>query len=170
MSLFDEASGLIIQRAEADPELAAVLRTMLSGILEKLPEPALESVPVAEPVIVFSPAIEKAIDYPSESLQDLEPSLTQLPDLDVVATRLSLKAKAARWVARYGYMEQPEALEERRVILHGARALDCFVWLFDRNRVDPDETEMLREIAYQLLAEMQATQPTTSLPFAGRSG
>ena len=45
----DEALELIGERARDDPELAGALRTMLEGVLARLPEPALEPVQDASP-------------------------------------------------------------------------------------------------------------------------
>ena len=188
----EEAITLIVQRAEADPELAAALRTVLTGVLAKLPEPTpeLEPAPVPEPV--FSPAVEDIDELPLEAPEDPEPSYTQWDNLDVVAARLGLKAKAARWVARHGYTEQQGALNERYALLDEARTTGVYLWLFDRNRVDPGETDALHEIADvfelttqalgfwqraggspeegaadQLLAEVQATLRTAAWDLAG---
>ena len=152
----EEAIVLIVQRAEADPELAAALRTVLTGVLAKLPEPIpeLELAPAPEPV--FSPAVEDMDERPLEAPRDPEPTHTQWDDLDVVAARLGLKAKAARWVARHGYTEQQGALNERYALLDEARTAGVYIWLFDRNRVDPRETDALHEIADLLELTTQA--------------
>jgi hypothetical protein len=136
----EEALELISERANNDPELATALRTVLEGVLAKLPEPTLE------PAWHVSPEAEEGIPDPTE-LEDEAPVYTEWPDLGDVGANLALKARAARWVARHGYTEEREALEERYELLDEARAAGCYLWMMDRNRVDPYQSDALTELA-----------------------
>ncbi len=146
----DHALKLITRRAHDDPELAAALRTLLEEVLAQLPDPANQPAPEPEPVWDELEATEEP--------PDSKPDYAEWPDLDTVAVNLGLKAKAARWVAEHGYTEERGALEERYALLDEARSLGCFLWMFDRNRVDPHATAALSEVAelYALTARALA--------------
>lgn len=136
----DEALELISERVRNDPELALALRTIVEGVLAMLPEPALE------PTKHVSPEVEEDVPDPTE-LEDEAPAYTEWPDLGDVGANLTLKARAARWVARHGYTEEREALEERYTLLDEARPAGCYLWMLDRNRVDPYQSDALTELA-----------------------
>lgn len=136
----EDALELISERARNDPELAAALRTVLEGVLAKLPEPALE------PARHVSPEVAEDVPDPTEP-EDEAPAYTEWPYLGDVGANLALKARAARWVARHGYTEEREALEERYALLDEARAAGCYLWMMDRNRVDPYQSDALTELA-----------------------
>lgn len=106
----EDALELIRERAREDPELATALRTILEGVLAKLPKPALE------PARHVPPQAEEGIPDPTEP-EDEAPAYTECPDLGNVGANLTMKARAARWVARHGYTEEREALEERYALL-----------------------------------------------------
>ncbi len=149
----DEALRLIRERAHEDPKLAAALRTVLSELLSQLPEPVLQATQPA-------PDPEPIWDEPEASGEPPEKPLdyAEWPDLDTVAVNLDLKAKAARWVAEHGYTEERGALEERYALLDEARLLGSFLWMFDRNRVDPYASGALSKVAelYALTARALA--------------
>lgn len=136
----DQALELISERARNDPELAGALRTILEGVLAKLPEPTLE------PARHVSPAVAEDVPDPTEP-EDEVPVYTEWPDLGDVGANLALKARAARWVARHGYTEEREALEERYTLLDRARSINLYLWMLDRNRVDPYRSDALTELA-----------------------
>ena len=142
----DEALELISERVRNDPELAKALRTILEGVLARLPEPALEpaqdSSPVPEPVWEELEPLEE----PGESA-DYEPAYAEWPDLSAVAQNLALKAWASRWVARHGYTDEREALNTRFELLDEARAIGLYLWMLDRNRVDLEAKGDLTELA-----------------------
>ncbi len=149
----DDALRLIQERAQEDPALAVALRTVLNEMLSQLPEPALEATQLAaEPEPVW--------DEPEapEGPPDAKPDYAEWPDLDKVAVNLELKAKAARWVAEHGYTEERSALSERYALMDEARSRGSFLWMFDRNRVDPYATAALSEVAelYALTARALA--------------
>ncbi len=146
----DRALELITQRAHDDPELASALRTLLEGVLAQLPDPLLQLAPEPEPVWDEPEATEKP--------PDSEPDYAEWPDLDKVATNLSLKTRAASWVAEHGYTEARDALSERYALMDEARSIGCFLWMFDRNRVDPYASGALGEVTelYALTARALA--------------
>lgn len=142
----DEALELIRKRAQDDPELARALRTMLEGVLARLPEPALE--PAHNPSPVPEPGWEELepLEEPGEPA-DYEPAYAEWPDMSAVAQNLALKARASRWVARHGYTEERDALSTRFALLDEARAIGLYLWMFDRNRVDLEAKDDLAELA-----------------------
>ena len=139
----EDALGLISERAQDDLELAGALRTVLEGVLARLPEPALEPVqnpsPMPEPVW----AEPEPLEEPAED----EPVYAEWPDLSAVAENLALKAEASRWVARHGYTEEREALNTRFELLNEARTTDLYLWMFDRNRVDLEASDDFADLA-----------------------
>lgn len=143
VSRMNEALELISERAKDDPELAGALRTVLENVLVSLPAPALEPVqdpsPVPEPVWKEPEPLEEPAEY--------EPTYAEWPDLSAVAENLALKAQASRWVARHGYTEERKALNTRFELLNEARAIDLYLWMFDRNRVDLEASDDLAELA-----------------------
>jgi len=146
----ESALELITQRAQNDPELAAALRTLLEGVLAQLPDPLLRSAPDPEPVRDEPAALEEPTGN--------QPDYAEWPDLDKVTINLGLKSRAARWVAEHGYTEERAALSERYALMDDARASGSFLWMFDRNRVDPYATAALGEVAelYALTARALA--------------
>ena len=75
--------------------------------------------------------------------------------MGAVGRNLQLKAGACRWVATYGYTEEPAALGERYALLDHAKAAGCFLWMFDRIRVNPYNTAALTTLAelFELTAQ-----------------
>ncbi len=146
----ESALELIAERAQNDPELAVALRTLLEGVLAQLPDPAPRLEPEPEPIWDEPEATEEPTGN--------QPDYAEWPDLDKVAINLGLKSRAARWVAEHGYTEERAALSERYALMDDARASGSFLWMFDRNRVDPYATAALREVAelYALTARALA--------------
>ena len=142
----EKALELIRERAQDDPELAGALRTVLEGVLARLPEPALEPAqdpsPVPEPVWEEPEPFEE-LEEPAED----EPAYAEWPDLSAVAQNLALKTRASCWVARHGYTEEREALNTRFELLNEARAIGLYLWMLDRNRVDLEAKGDLTELA-----------------------
>lgn len=139
----EEALELISERAQDDLELAGALRTVLEGVLARLPEPA------ADPVQDTPSAPEPIWEEPEPLGEpvDHEPAYAEWPDLSAVAENLTLKAQASRWVARHGYTQEREALNTRFELLNEARATDVYLWMLDRNRVDLEASDDLAELA-----------------------
>lgn len=135
----EQALELIQTRSRQDPDLAAALRTVLGAMLARLPEAVPEPHPVPVPEEDWEPEL---LTGPAEQ----EPAYAAWPDLGAVLRNLMLKAQAARWVARYGYTEESEPLKERYALLDEARAVGSYLWMFDRNRVDPDDRDTLTEL------------------------
>ena len=156
MSDLDEALGLILERTQKDPELAAALRTLLGGLLARLPE----SVPVAaaptKPEPPAKAALEDARNKPGPDLRDDPLGATSVtdastfvewPELGGVVRNLWLKAGACLWVAEHGYTVDPAALTDRFALLDEAREIGLYLWMFDLNRVNPHKDEALRALA-----------------------
>lgn len=139
----EDALELISERAQDDPELAGALRTVLEGVLARLPEPVAE--PVQDTPSEPEPIWEEPepLDEPIEH----EPTYAEWPDLSAVAQNLNLKAQAARWVARHGYTDERAALNTRFELLNEARAIGVYLWMFDRNRVDLEASDALAQLA-----------------------
>ena len=139
----EDALELISERAQDDLELAGALRTVLEGVLARLPEPVVDPVQNTppEPEIIWEE--QEPLDEPVEH----EPAYAEWPDLSAVAENLALKAQASRWVARHGYTEEREALNARFELLNEARATDLYLWMFDRNRVDLEASDDLADLA-----------------------
>ena len=139
----EEALELISERAHDDLELAGALRTVLEGVLARLPEPVADPVQDAplepEPIWEEPEPLDEPIDH--------EPAYAEWPDLSAVAENLALKAQASRWVARHGYTEDREALNIRFELLAEARATDVYLWMLDRNRVDLEASDDVAELA-----------------------
>ncbi len=161
MSHLDEALELLLARTHRDPELAAALRTLLEGVLARLPEPGPVAGPVPEsaPVAVApaEPASAPEAELNGETTGALTDEITfvEWPELGAVGRNLQLKAGACRWVAAYGYTEEPAALGERYALLDHAKAAGCFLWMFDRVRVNPYNTAGLTTLAelFELTAQ-----------------
>ena len=139
----DEALELIGERAQDDPELAGALRTVLEGALARLPEPVAD--PVQDIPLEPEPIWEEL--EPLEEPVEHEPAYAEWPDLSAVAENLTLKAQASRWVAHHGYTEEREALNTRFELLAQARAINLYLWMLDRNRVDLEASDDLAELA-----------------------
>lgn len=165
----NEALKLLEARARSDPELAGALRTILEGVLARLPEPALE--PAQDPSPVPEPVWEELEPLAKlEEPADYEPAYAEWPDLSAVAENLNLKARASRWVARHGYTEEREALNTRFALLDEARASCLYLWMLDRNRVDLEAKGDLAELAELFKLTMQALAFWQMLPTRRRSG
>jgi len=153
----EEALELIQKRARDDPELAGALRTVLEGVLARLPEPA-ASVEVEDLPMVPAEGDEGAEGNAVQLEAEQEPVYVEWPDLSRVGANLTLKARAARWVATHGYTEEPTALAERYALLDEAREAGCYLWMLDRNRVDVNDAVALAELAdlFELTARVFA--------------
>lgn len=138
----ERALELIAERSRDDPELAGALRTVLEELLARLPEAVSES--PQQPV----PTLEEGWDEPT-SLEETPrtPAYAEWPDLSIVQRNLTLKARAARWVALHGYTEDREGLTARFFLLHEARTVGVYLWMLDSNRVDLEASDDLTELA-----------------------
>lgn len=170
----------LTEKAATDIELAELLRALATYLLEQLPEPTVQSeassMARGHEVNVPNHREDSAPQLDLASAEDLqalvttfdrrnvltvEPSMVAIgpyPSLETLPERLSLKARASRWVAEYGYTQDYSALAARKALIEEGKLWETYLWMLDISLVNPNLAQELSELAeaYELAAEMTA--------------
>ncbi|WMT55977.1 hypothetical protein [Truepera radiovictrix] len=143
----------VLEKARADPELAAALRRAARALLAALPEPREEAPqgdegdpsPAAPPATADEVAALVAT-FARRAAPEAPVAPQPLP-LEAVPARLRLKARACRWLREHGFTNDEEALRARYRLLDEGRAAGCHLWMLDPNVVNPYATTPLETLA-----------------------
>lgn len=119
----------LARRARHDPALRESLRGLARSVLAVTGDP--------DP----TPATTRSAP-PPEPPPPEPPSYT-LPrhsaDLAKTVAHCRLKARASRWLEHHGFTHDPLALRTRRRIIDEAKSAQCYLWMIDRNVIDPND-------------------------------
>ncbi len=150
----DKLNTSLAKLAHDDPELREALRGFAQSLL------AVTGTPKQDVAAFDTTGFNKTgseTTEPSPPERPYIPSYT-LPDHINVATMIAhckLKARASAWLELHGYTRDELALRVRKQIIAEAKDAQCYLWMIDRNVIDPDDQSRHGRLAayFNLLAE-----------------